>query len=67
MTILLFPPMGGGLGCWIEMGATLTSGGEVWVIEPGRDSVFWQHPNVTRFDGIVSMAQAMGWEVRDAA
>jgi hypothetical protein len=49
LTILLFPPSGGGLGCWIEMGATLASGGEVWVLEPGRDSVFWQHPNVRRF------------------
>lgn len=26
LTILLFPPSGGGLGCWIEMGATLAAG-----------------------------------------
>lgn len=67
LTILLFPPTGGGLGCWIEMGATLASGGEVWIIEPARDSVFWQHPNVHRFAGIFEMANEMGWEVRDAA
>ena len=52
LTILLFPPQGGGLGCWIEMGATLAYGGEVWVVEPGRDSVFWQHPSVRRFTSI---------------
>ena len=57
LTVLLFPPSGGGLGCWIEMGATLARGGEVWVLEPGRDSVFWQHPNVRRFP---SMRHLMG-------
>jgi hypothetical protein len=57
LTILLFPPTGGGLGCWIEMGATLAGGGEVWVLEPGRDSVFWQHPRVRRFP---SMKHLMG-------
>jgi hypothetical protein len=62
LTILLFPPLGGGLGCWIEMGATLGAGGEVWVVDPGRDSVFWQHPRVRRFAGIVELAQSMGWE-----
>ena len=67
LTILLFPPKGGGLGCWIEMGATLAAGGEVWIVEPGRDSVFWQHPRVRRFEGIYAMALEMGWEVKDAA
>lgn len=52
LMILLFPPQGGGLGCWIEMGATLAGGGDVWVVEPGRDSVFWQHPRVQRFYSI---------------
>jgi hypothetical protein len=47
--ILLSPPAGRGLGCWIEMGATLASGGSVWVVEAHRDSVFWQHPNGRRF------------------
>jgi hypothetical protein len=50
LTILIFPSTGGGLGCWVEMGATLARGGEVWVVEPKRDSVFWQHPNVRRFE-----------------
>lgn len=59
LTILLFPPNGGGLGCWIEMGATLSSGGEVWVVEPGRDSVFWQHPKVRRFRSIEALAAAL--------
>lgn len=57
LTIVLFPPTGGGLGCWIEMGATLASGGTVWVLEPARDSVFWQHPLVHRFQ---SMRHLMG-------
>lgn len=56
LTILLFPPQGGGLGCWIEMGATLASGGTVWVVEPGRDSVFWMHPNVRIFDTLADVA-----------
>lgn len=59
ITILLFPPQGGGLGCWIEMGATLAAGGDVWVVEPGRDSVFWQHPSVTRFPSIRHMMGAL--------
>lgn len=50
LTILLSPQKPGGLGCWIEMGATLAGGGDVWVVEPFRDSVFWQHPHVRRFD-----------------
>jgi hypothetical protein len=59
LTILLFPPQGGGLGCWIEMGATLAAGGEVWVVEPGRDSVFWQHPNVRRFATLAELDEEM--------
>lgn len=55
LTILLYPPGGGGLGCWIEMGATLAGGGEVWVVEPARDSVFWQHPNVTIFSSVTNL------------
>lgn len=58
LVILLFPPTGGGLGCWIEMGAALASGAEVWLIEPGRDSVFWQHPAVTRMAAIGDVAVA---------
>jgi hypothetical protein len=46
LTIVLCPPAG--LGCWIEMGASLAAGGEVWVVDPVRDSVFWQHPQVQR-------------------
>jgi hypothetical protein len=56
LTILLFPPKGGGLGCWIEMGATLASGGEVWVVEPQRDSVFWMHPNVRVFHSLDALS-----------
>jgi hypothetical protein len=56
LTILLFPPKGGGLGCWIEMGATLASGSDVWVVEPQRDSVFWMHPRVTIFRNITDVA-----------
>lgn len=64
LTILLFPPKGGGLGCWIEMGATLAAGGEVWVVEPGRDSVFWQHPKVRRFRSIEALSAALPGEER---
>lgn len=59
LTILLFPPSGGGLGCWIEMGATLAAGGAVWVVEPGRDSVFWQHPRVRRFADLNDLRTAI--------
>lgn len=67
LTILLFPPQGGGLGCWIEMGATLASGGEVWVVEPGRDSVFWMHPNVRLFPRLSDVAAELGRHDREAA
>lgn len=50
LTIVLFPRTRGGLGCWIEMGAALAGDGDVWVVAPQRDSVFWQHAKVTRFD-----------------
>lgn len=59
LTILLYPPSGGGLGCWIEMGATLAGGGEVWVVEPARDSVFWQHPCVRRFGSTRELMAAL--------
>lgn len=48
LTILLYPPDKKGLGCWIEVGAALAAGRPVWVIEHLKDSVFWQHPLVTR-------------------
>jgi hypothetical protein len=57
LTIILMPPDGGGLGCWIEMGAALASGGRVYVVGPGRDSVFWQHPNVERFGSLAALYQ----------
>lgn len=56
LTIVLCPPLGKGLGCWIEMGATLAGGGEVWCIAPARDSVFWQHPRVRRFPDVAAVA-----------
>lgn len=56
LVILLSPPNGGGLGCWIEMGAALASGAEVWVVDPRRDSVFWQHPAVTRLPDVADVA-----------
>lgn len=59
LTIVVSPKNKPGLGCWIEMGATLASGGQVWVIDPQRDSVFWQHPNVTRFDTINDVESAL--------
>ena len=49
LTIVLCPPLGQGLGCWIELGAALAGYGLVWVVKPPRDSVFWHHPKVTRF------------------
>lgn len=61
LTILLFPPNGGGLGCWIEMGATLANGGAVWVVEPSRDSVFWQHPRVQRFATFGDLLDELAW------
>lgn len=59
LTILLFPPNGGGLGCWIEMGASLASGSQVWVVSPGRDSVFWQHPLVSRFSTLEDLSHML--------
>lgn len=59
LLILLFPPNGGGLGCWIEMGAALASGADVWVVEPQRDSVFWQHPLVRRFSRIQDLCNVL--------
>ena len=62
LTIVLCPPAG--LGCWIEMGATLATGGAVWVVEPHRDSVFWQHPNVRRFGTLGAVLDALEDEAR---
>jgi len=56
LIILLYPPNGGGLGCWIEVGAGLASGSEVYVVGAKRDSVFWQHPAVMRFDSVDDLA-----------
>lgn len=53
LTIVMCPPTG--LDCWIEMGATLATGGEVWVVSPHRDSVFWQHPRVRRFASLFDL------------
>ena len=55
LVIVLCPPSGQGLGCWIEMGAALACGAEVWVVEPERDSVFWQHPRVIQLSGIADI------------
>lgn len=57
LAIVLFPPGGGGLGCWVEMGAALASGARVWVVAPERDSVFWMHPNVTVFSSLFDVAE----------
>jgi hypothetical protein len=65
LTILLSPA--GGLGCWIEMGCTLAAGGEVWVVEPYRDSVFWQHPLVRRFDTFDALMATLTEPMADAA
>lgn len=46
LTIVLCPEKG--LGCWIELGATLASGNKVWLVDSKRDSVFWQHPHVRK-------------------
>lgn len=67
LIILLFPPTGGGLGCWIEMGAGLASGAEVWVVGQQRDSVFWQHPAVTRLDDVGDVAVALYRASKEAA
>lgn len=49
--ILLCPPRGRGLGCYLETGVALGNDIDVWVSHerPGteRDSVFWHHPAVT--------------------
>ena len=50
LTILLFPPQGGGLGCWIEMGATLASGGDVGLSSRGA----------TAFSGSTRMSRGSG-------
>lgn len=51
LLILLCPPRGRGLGCYLEMGVALGQDIDVWVSHeaPGteRDSVFWHHPAVT--------------------
>lgn len=68
LSIVLFPPGGGGLGCWVEMGATLAAGGQVWIVAPERDSVFWMHPNVTVFKDMAALADRLTREgVRRAA
>lgn len=61
-TILLCPSAQRGLGCWIEMGATLAAGGEVWLVEPQRDSVFWQHPQVRRFASVAVLLAELSRE-----
>lgn len=50
LIIVICPEAGKGLGCWIELGAGLAAGTRIWIINPARDVVFWQHPLVTRFD-----------------
>lgn len=67
LIILLFPPSGGGLGCWIEMGAGLASGGEIWVVGAQRDSVFWQHPAVMRMDDVADVVVRLHQEFKAAA
>lgn len=51
LLILLCPPRGRGLGCYLEMGVALGNDIDVWVSHeaPGteRDSVFWHHPAVS--------------------
>ena len=67
LIILLFPPSGGGLGCWIEMGAGLATGAEIWVVGPQRDSVFWQHPAVSRLDDVGDVAVRLHESFKAAA
>jgi hypothetical protein len=59
LTILLCPIVSSGLGCWIEVGAALASGNEVWIIEPRKDSVFWNHPAVTYFYDMIEVYKTM--------
>lgn len=45
--VLVTPPSGQGLGCYIELGAAMASGKRCIVFElVGRDSVFFYHPLV---------------------
>lgn len=55
VTIRLCLPNSDSIGGWIEAGATLGAGGELWVVQPPRDSVFWQHPRVHMFDELLEL------------
>ena len=57
--IIVCPPAGQGLGCWIELGVALGAGAQIWVLDPPRDSVFWQHPNVRRLRDLGELHQAL--------
>jgi hypothetical protein len=66
--ILLCPPRGRGLGCYLETGVALGNDIDVWVSHerPGteRDSVFWHHPAVAwrGFDGeLMSRLEGGQW------
>lgn len=59
LVILLAPKVSTGLGCWIEVGAALASDTEVWVVEPGKESVFWEHPFVTKVPTLADLYRRM--------
>lgn len=59
LTIVLCPVVSTGLGCWIELGATLASDKKVWIVEPQKDSVFWEHPDVREFVSEADLFEAI--------
>lgn len=45
--LIFYGDLDGYTGALIEVGLTLASGGDVYVIDPSHDSIFWDHPRVT--------------------
>lgn len=52
----------GGLGCYVEAGAALASGADLWILEPQRDSIFWYLEEATKMPGVFELNTALeGW------
>ncbi len=64
LVIILAPPPGRGLGCWVEAGAALGAGIDLWVVSQ-RDSVFWQHPLVRTFETDAELVKALSTARQD--
>jgi hypothetical protein len=60
--------MADALGCYVEMGAALSTGAEVAVIAPPRWSIFFDHPDVRVFaDTEAWVTHLLGGGLRSAA